>query len=110
MESLTFQEGYDQIVAYIKANGGVYSKWYVGVALDAKTRLFTDYKVSSVDGAWIQRTCESDLSAHLVEEALLRRDWEGGAGSGGDGSTQVLRVHENQLDGPIESIPGPVIE
>jgi len=89
MPSVTVQEAYDQIVAYIKERGGVYGNWYAGIASDARTRLFTDHKVSEEKGAWIYRTCSDDTAARNVEDDLLKLGCDGESGGGDSSTTQV---------------------
>jgi hypothetical protein len=83
------QEAYAQIVNYINTNGGVYKNWYVGVASNVISRLFTDHLVSQVNGVWIYCYCQNDVAARSVEEALLQLGCDGGPGGGDSSSTQI---------------------
>lgn len=57
--------------------------WYVGIATDAKTRLFTDHKVDQASGVWIYRNASSETEARDTEKELLnRKKFKGGPGGG----------------------------
>jgi len=49
MDILTAQQAYDEILAYIKRQGGPYKIWYVGITSDAPKRLFQDHNVTEKD-------------------------------------------------------------
>ena len=60
------------ILNYVKNNGGDTSSWYVGIATDPRTRLFNDHNVSESNAAWIFRTANSEADARATESYLLR--------------------------------------
>src|SRR5574337_1411679 len=89
MATVTAQEAYDQIVAYIKQHGVAYSNWYAGIASDARTRLFTEHSVSEKEGRWIYRTFSTNQAAHNAEDALHKLGCDGASGGGDSSTTQV---------------------
>lgn len=79
-----------EIDAHISKCGGVYSHWYVGVAEDARDRLFSDHNVKKEGDAWIFRTAMSDAVARQVEDYFIgQRGTRGGSGGGSVRSTSV---------------------
>ena len=86
---MTAQQVYDDIVAYMNQHRYAFINWYVGIATDARNRLFVDHSVSEHDGAWIYRTASSDTAARNVEQALLKLGCKGGGGGGSISTTQV---------------------
>jgi hypothetical protein len=66
-----------------------YSAWYVGIATDAKQRLFDEHNVSEQGGRWIHRTANSELEARDTEKYLLDTYNFKGGPSGGNRPTHV---------------------
>jgi len=65
------------------------SSWYVGIATDARNRLFNDHNVSEKEGSWIYRNANSERDARDTEKHLLDNyNYKGGTG-GGDKPTYV---------------------
>jgi len=87
--SFTAQQIINDINAYMKQVGGIYSGWYVGIATDAKQRLFVDHNVSEQNGAWIYRQATSSAVARSVEKAYLDAGCTGGPGGGDSGTDYV---------------------
>lgn len=79
----------NEISAYMKQLGGIDSGWYVGIATDAKQRLFVDHNVSEQSGAWIYLQATSSDVARLVEKAYLDAGCTGGPGGGDSGTDYV---------------------
>ncbi len=52
---------------YIDQSGGGYQSWYVGIAEDAKTRLFIDHSVQEQGPYWRYDTAASDADARDAE-------------------------------------------
>ena len=73
--------------------GGAYSQWYVGIAADAKQRLFTDHAVRQKGDAWIYRQCTSSDAARAVEKHFLGQGMQGGGG-GGDDNTDYAYAYK----------------
>ena len=86
------QQVYDEIVAHIKKQGGIYSNWYCGITSDWEDRLFNDHQVPRKDYWYIARQCYNDNDARIVESALLRFGCDGGAG-GGDQTTVYVYAY-----------------
>ncbi len=87
MADRTAQQAYDETVAYINENGGVYSEWYCGIAADYKARLFTDHQIPDRSYEWwTARKCVSHIAARKAEDALHELGCDGAPG-GGDENT-----------------------
>jgi hypothetical protein len=85
----TAHEVYGGIKAYIDKKGGRYPVWYVGIASDARNRLFIEHNVSEVNGIWVYDQCTNNQAARDAEAALLNLGCEGGGGGGDQSSTYV---------------------
>ena len=70
-----------------------WSEWYVGIASDARKRLFTDHNVSEENGQWIYRQATSEDEARDAEAQLLELGCKGGAG-GGDENTDFVYAYK----------------
>ena len=68
------------------------SAWYIGIAADPHTRLFTDHNVDEKSGIWIYEQAASDAIARDVEQAFLDSGYDGGTG-GGDESTVYVYAY-----------------
>jgi hypothetical protein len=77
---------YDEIKAHMDQCGGDYRNWYVGIACDPRTRLFSQHRVCEQTGAWIYRNAGTETAARAIEKALLALGCKGGP-CGGDGNT-----------------------
>ncbi|MBQ7907971.1 MAG: hypothetical protein IJ311_00500 [Elusimicrobiaceae bacterium] len=84
---LTKERIIQEIDSYIQKEGGYYYDWYVGIAKDPKTRLFSDHNVSEINGKWIFGETFSDASAREVESFFLEKKGTRGGPGGGDTST-----------------------
>ena len=95
-DTVSAQEAYDAIIAYIKKQGGAARSWYAGIAADARDRLFSDHNISEDSGWWILQHCKSSTDARAVEKALLDYGCDGGEGGGDKTTTQAyayLKTH-----------------
>lgn len=73
----------DDVVNHVDARGWGDYGWYVGIATDVKTRLFTDHKVDEANGVWIYRKASSETEARDTEKELLeQKNFKGGPGGG----------------------------
>lgn len=86
------QTVYDQIVAHIGKQGGLYSAWYCGIASDWEGRLFNDHQVPRRDHWYITKPCYNDTDARNVEQALIKLGCEG-VGGGGDQTTVCVYAY-----------------
>lgn len=71
-----------EIVSFIRACGGAFRDWYVGVAADPRDRLFVDHSVREKFDVWIIRDAGSDSLARQTERHLLALGCQGGGGGG----------------------------
>ena len=83
------KQAYEEIVAYIKRQGGAYSSGYCGITGNIGSRLFGDHKVTRDDPWWAYRECPNQTSARNVEKALNKLGCDGGPGGGDAGTTTV---------------------
>ena len=82
-----------EIDAHIRKCGGGYSTWYVGIASDARDRLFNDHGVHEKGDAWIIRDAGSESEARRIEKYFLDRGCKGGGG-GGDHTTHFVYAYK----------------
>lgn len=62
---------------------GSWSRWYVGIATNAKDRLFSDHNVSEKSGAWAFSKADTSAIARDVEQEFVDQGLDGGVGGGG---------------------------
>ena len=67
-------------------------QWYVGIATDAKDRLFTDHKVDETQDQWAHSKADTEEIARSVEKRLLDAGCDGGPG-GGDAGSKFVYVY-----------------
>lgn len=72
--------------------GKNYSNCYVGIAADARDRLFNGHGVSQENGHWIIRTADGHRVARDVEQHFINAGMDGGP-SGGDASTRKVYAY-----------------
>jgi len=90
-----------EIKAYIDRNGGPYSSWYVGIAADARERLFNNHGVDEKNDFWIYQTCSSSDIARNVEAYFVNElSTDGGTGGGGDDTDKVYAYKKNSHTNP----------
>lgn len=70
-------------------NGTPYSKLYIGIAKDAKDRLFNGHGVDKDKDPWIYDTASSAAVAREIEKHFLDKGFDGGPG-GGDDETKMV--------------------
>lgn len=90
--SYTAQQIIAEINAYMKQCGGSNRDWYVGIAANARERLFNDHRVTEKGGSWIYRQATSTDVARSVEKAYLDAGCDGGPG-GGDEDTDFVYAY-----------------
>jgi hypothetical protein len=88
------QEIINDIKKHIQDGGGGYSAWYVGIASDARDRLFNNHGVSEKDDWWIYRQASSSQVAREIEVYFVNiLGTDGGAG-GGDETTDTVYAYK----------------
>jgi hypothetical protein len=80
------------INTYMTGFGKSNSAWYVGIAADARHRLFSAHSVDEKNGAWIFRQADSHTIARSTEKAYHDAGFSGGPG-GGDNSTVYVYAY-----------------
>ena len=70
-----------------------HSSWYVGIAKDARDRLFNDHNVSQTNAYWIYRECENDTMSRDIEQYFLKLGCQGGDG-GGDYRSKYIYAYK----------------
>ncbi len=90
----TKQEIVGKVDAYIRTGSGGYRAWYVGIASDARERLFTDHKVKEKGDAWIYRGCGSSTIAREIEDYFVNTKGTDGGTGGGDASTDMVYAYK----------------
>jgi hypothetical protein len=88
------------IDAYMKQRGGTNTSWYVGIAADARSRLFNDHRVSETEDTWIYRQAMSSTVARETERAYLDTGHDGGPGGGDDDTTYVYAYLKSRRTNP----------
>ncbi len=87
------QDSINAIESYIQKCGGEYSTWYVGIAADARNRLFNDHGVREEGDCWIYNQVTSSEVAREVERHFVyARNTDGGPG-GGDETTDMVYAY-----------------
>lgn len=90
-----------EILAYIKQSGGTPREWYVGIARDARSRLFSDHRVIEQGGYWIYRPADNNSDARAIENFFLNQfGADGGPGGGDILSTLVYAYRKTALTNP----------
>jgi predicted GIY-YIG superfamily endonuclease len=84
---MTLQNIVSDITDYVGTD--TKSTWYVGIATNAKNRLFNDHSVDEKNGKWMYRTVDSESAARAAEKSLHDLGFDGGTG-GGDASTKMV--------------------
>jgi hypothetical protein len=87
-----------EIKDYIRDCGGAYSDWYVGIASDAKQRLFTDHGVTEKGGVWIYGHCENSEVARDIEDYFVNTLGTKGGPGGGDEDTTFIYAYKTTSD------------
>ena len=75
---------------HIEDRGGPFSKWYVGIAADARDRLFKDHSVKEEGDVWVYRRVASSAEARKIEKYFIdTKGTQGGPGGGDESSVFV---------------------
>ena len=96
----TGQQIIADIDAYMSQHGGKNPDWYVGIATDARRRLFDEHKVLEKGGAWIYRLAVTTDIARQVEKAYLAAGCDGGTGGGDEGTDYVYAYKKTPATEP----------
>lgn len=88
----TKQEIIKDINTYM-ANSKYYSDWYIGIAKNARERLFNDHNVQEKSDLWIYRRANNDTIAREIEKYFLAKGCKGGDG-GGDNATVYVYAYK----------------
>ena len=86
-----------EIRKFIAEEGETNYGWYVGIAANARSRLFDDHGVPENNGGWIYRRATSHKEARRAEKALLADGHKGGTG-GGDEDTDYVYAYMIRLN------------
>jgi hypothetical protein len=84
-----------EMTGYMQQVGGAYASWYVGIAEDARSRMFSEHGVDQRTDRWIWRPAESAAAARRIEQYFLNLHAKGGPGGGTDATTQVYAYLKN---------------
>ena len=76
-------------------NGTPYKKLYIGIAKDARDRLFNGHGVVEDIDPWIFDTASSADVAREIEKHFIDLGFDGGPGGGGDDSKMVYCFLQN---------------
>jgi len=85
----TAQQIIADINAHMQQSGIPNNRWYIGIAANARNRLFVDHGVNEQGGWWILRQADSSAIARQVEKAYLDAGCQGGGGGGDDTTVWV---------------------
>jgi len=83
-----------EIQEYMRQRGGTSRTWYVGIARDARARLFSDHGVREHSDAWIFRRAASSADARSVEKYFIDQCGTDGGPGGGDAYTVFVYAYK----------------
>ena len=83
-----------KIKAHIKKRGGRLDQWYVGIAANAKDRLFSDHRVQENGGAWIHRLAATHQEARQIEDYFVNTLGTRGGTGGGSATTRSVYAYK----------------
>ena len=66
-----------QIAIHVRERGNVYKDWYIGIAADPESALFTDHTVKEDGDEWIFNACATASDAREVAECFIKDDMKG---------------------------------
>lgn len=72
-----------------------FKKLYIGIASNARDRLFNDHEVDEKRDVWIYRTASSDKVAREIEKYFIDKGFDGGPGGGDENTKQVYCFLQN---------------
>jgi hypothetical protein len=90
----------DEILAYLRMQGGTSASWYIGIAAEIERRLFGDHRVPPANHWYICRQATSSEVAHEAERALLALGFDGGAAGGDEDGVFVYAYLKTALTEP----------
>jgi hypothetical protein len=67
----------DEILAYLRMQGGDSGSWYIGITSEIERRLFGDHRVPPANHWYICRQAASSEAAREAEQALLALGFDG---------------------------------
>ncbi|HPD18642.1 MAG: hypothetical protein KA120_04415 [Candidatus Goldbacteria bacterium] len=67
----------EEILKYVAQKGGPLSQWYVGISKDPQKSLFKEHNVPKDKTPWFYRFAFDHIEAERIEDALLRRGFDG---------------------------------
>lgn len=88
------QEIKAKITDYMQ-KGGTPSSWYVGVASDPKSRLFSDHGVQEKGDLWIYEPADSEAAARNIESYFIKTLGTDGGPGGGTNPRYVYAYEKN---------------
>jgi len=94
------QRAYNNIKAYIDKQDKPYQSWYVGIASNARKRLFEDHNVLEKTDQWVYDQCPNDKDARSVEAALLKLGCDGETGGGDETTTYIYAYLKSSNTNP----------
>lgn len=90
-----------EIKGHIDRKGGPYSSWYVGIAEDARDRLFDGHGVDDKNDLWIFDTASSADAARRIEDYFVNElGTDGGTGGGGKDTDKVYAYKKKSHTSP----------
>jgi hypothetical protein len=78
---------------YLKHGKGQYG-WYIGIAENARERLFNGHNVDEKNGAWIYNQASSSEIAREIEEELIEELETKGGSRGGSDKTDYVYAYQ----------------
>ncbi len=90
----TKQEIINDLDAHIKDGGGGYPAWYVGIASDARDRLFSDHKVKEKGDSWVFRQTSFSGVAREIEDYFVNTLGTGGGARRGVVFTDMVYAYK----------------
>jgi hypothetical protein len=90
----------DEILAYLRMQGGVSASWYIGITSEIERRLFGDHRVPPANHWYICRQAASPEVAHEAERALLALGFDGGPAREDDAGVFVYAYLKTALTEP----------
>ena len=81
---------------YVQKRGGDWWQWYIGIAADVQSRLFSDHNVYRDGDAWIYRTAPTSRVAREVEAHLIEKHGAQGGSGGGDDDTRAVYAYRTE--------------
>lgn len=83
-----------EIEAHIRQCGGTFRQWYVGIAANARNRLFSDHRVRETNDAWIYREAGTHQTARQIEDYFVNRLGTRGGTGGGSAASRLVYAYK----------------